>query len=92
MILTAGSEQAAAGALGQLSDPRAVEPLIQALRDPGGGVREAAAGALGQLGDVAVEPLIQALRDAGYRVRGRQLAPWNNWAISGPSSPHPGPA
>lgn len=56
----------AARALGQLHDPRAVEPLIRALEKPDQGrwVREAAATALGQLGDArAVEPLIKAFND-----------------------------
>ena len=60
----------AAHALGQLGDPRAVAPLIQALRDADGGVRREAAHALGQLGDSrVVEVLIQALHDADGGVR-----------------------
>jgi len=57
-------QQAAAKALGQLGDTRAVEPLIAALHeDRNSNVRQAAAEALGQLGDTrAVEPLIAALR------------------------------
>ena len=51
--------RAAAEALGQLGDKRAVEPLIAALQDDVENVRQAAAEALGQLGDErAVEPLI----------------------------------
>jgi hypothetical protein len=56
---------AAAQALGQLGDARAVEPLLQALGDTDWNVRSAAAQALGQLGDArAVEPLAQVLGDA----------------------------
>jgi HEAT repeat protein len=60
----------AAEALGRFGDPRVVELLILALRDPEEGVRAAAAEALGRLGDAqAVEPLILALRDPDVRVR-----------------------
>jgi HEAT repeat protein len=66
--------EAAAAALGQLGDTRAVEPLIAALQHnsldisaqtvvPKIPLRAAAATALGQLGDTrAVEPLITALQ------------------------------
>jgi len=48
-------------ALGQLDDPRAVEPLVQALHDADYWVRQGAARALRHLGDPrAIEPLIQA--------------------------------
>ena len=53
---------AAAVALATIGDPRAVEPLIAALRDPEYEVREAAAAALGTFGARAVEPLIAALK------------------------------
>jgi HEAT repeat protein len=50
--------------LQRLHDVSAVEPLIEALRDPQEEVGKAAATALGQLGDLrAVEPLIEALRN-----------------------------
>ena len=56
--------QAAAGALGQIGDARAVEPLIAALKEEIRSVRRDAATALGQIGDArAVEPLIAALKD-----------------------------
>lgn len=52
----------AAKALGKIGDTRAVEPLIQALRDEDWEVRSGAARALGEIGDArAVEPLIQTL-------------------------------
>ena len=41
--------EAAAKALGEIGDARAVEPLIKALRDEDGDVREAAAEALKKL-------------------------------------------
>jgi HEAT repeat protein len=61
--------QAAASALGQIRDARAVEPLIAALKDQDRAVRRAAAGALVQIGARAVEPLIAALRDDYWAVR-----------------------
>jgi len=61
---------AAAGALGQIGDPRAVEPLIAALKDEGESVRSSAARALGKIGDPrAVESLIAALKDKKWHVR-----------------------
>src|SRR5450759_2332909 len=62
--------RAAAEALGQIGDARAVEPLIAALKDESWGVRRAAAEALGQIGDArAAEPLIAALKDPYADVR-----------------------
>ncbi len=59
---TAG-RMAAIGDLGRSRDPKAVEPLLAALRDPKRDVRWAAIEALGELGDRrAVPPLIQYLR------------------------------
>lgn len=56
--------QAAASALGEIGDARAVEPLIQTLEDRDSLVAGKAAQALGRIGDArAVEPLIQALKD-----------------------------
>jgi hypothetical protein len=52
--------------LGDIKDPRAVEPLIAALKDTDSHVRFDAAWALGQIKDPrAVEPLIVALKDTG---------------------------
>jgi HEAT repeat protein len=52
-------------------DRRAVEPLIQVLRDPVPLTRAAAAETLGRLGDpLAVNPLAAVLRDADPVVRG----------------------
>ena len=54
----------AARALGEIKDPRAVEPLSAALKDERFSVRQAAAEALGKIGNArAVEPLIAALGD-----------------------------
>jgi HEAT repeat protein len=56
--------EAAAGALGDIGDKRAVEPLIGALSDDKTWVRRSAVEALGEIGDSrAVEPLIKALED-----------------------------
>lgn len=49
--------------LGKLGDPRAVEPLISALKNPDSSVRGKAAGALVEIGEPAVAPLIGALRN-----------------------------
>jgi HEAT repeat protein len=60
----------AASALGKSRDPRAVEPLILALRDKMVPVRERAAEALGRLGDPrAVEPLIVLLGEPSISLR-----------------------
>ena len=62
--------QAAAEALGEIKDPRAVEPLIAALGDESSGVRLAAAKSLGEIKDPrAVEPLSAALKDENKYVR-----------------------
>jgi HEAT repeat protein len=59
---------AAAAALGEIGDARAVEPLVAALQDRT--LREVAARALGQIGDArAVEPLLAALQDPEEEVR-----------------------
>jgi HEAT repeat protein len=61
--------KAAARALGQIKDTRAVEPLIGALKDEDRDVQEAAVDVLGQIGDTrAVEPLIAALKDGNWEV------------------------
>ena len=59
----------AARALARTGDPRAVEPLIAALKDQDVGVRRAAVRALGALKDRrAVEPVIRALKRQEYDV------------------------
>jgi hypothetical protein len=62
----------AAEALGELGDPRAVEPLLARLADWDGMVRVSAADALGRFGDRrAVEPLVARLADEDSDVRRR---------------------
>src|SRR5450756_828303 len=58
-----GVRNAAAGALGQIGDARAVGPLIAALKDQDSNVRRAAAGALVEISAPSVMPLIAALGD-----------------------------
>ena len=61
---------AAAGALGDIGDVRAVEPLIKALRTMCVDVRSKTALALAKIGDArAIEPLIEALKDGSFEVR-----------------------
>ncbi|MBU0491975.1 MAG: HEAT repeat domain-containing protein [Chloroflexi bacterium] len=65
-----GKRRAAARALGQTGDARAVEPLIAALGDSNRDVRKESAAALGQLGDFrAVGPLIATLKDTSLSLR-----------------------
>ena len=60
----------AAWALGKISDPRAVEALVEALKDKGKLVRRYASEALGKIGDSrAVEALVEALEDEDKDVR-----------------------
>lgn len=59
-----------AGSLGEMVNKRAVEPLIQALKDDDRLVRSKAADALGMIGDRrAVDHLIKALKDEDNYVR-----------------------
>jgi len=63
---------AAAEVLGKIGDTRAVEPLIQVLKDEYEviGIRVTAAEVLGKIGDErAAEPLIQVLNDEDRRVQ-----------------------
>jgi HEAT repeat protein len=60
----------AAGALGILKDPRAVEPLIGALQDPEVKVRYTAATSLGMIKDQrAVAPLIPLLKERDFEMQ-----------------------
>ncbi len=64
--------------LGQAGDPRAIEPLIDALQDEHVGVRGAAANALGNIGDSAAVPyLLPLLRNANP-----QLVVWAAFALT----------
>jgi HEAT repeat protein len=57
-------------AFGHIEDARALQPLIEALKDDDEDVRRAAAYALGHLRDArAVQPLIEALKDDDEDVR-----------------------
>ena len=56
--------------MGEIRDPRALEPLVAALKDSSGIVRGQAASALGAIGDPrAVEPLVAALKGADESLR-----------------------
>lgn len=67
--------QAAAQALGETGDKRAVEGLLSVLQDKELLVREAAALALGNIGDIrAIEPLIAALQDSEADMRAAAVA------------------
>jgi len=60
----------AAEALGEIGDPRAVEPLIATMKDINIDWRHKAVEALGKIGDIrAVEPLIAAMNDKNEQVR-----------------------
>ena len=65
-----GVREGSAWALGLISDPKAVDPLIQTLNDSDDHVRSTSAVALGDIGDLrAVYPLILALNDSNSDVR-----------------------
>jgi len=68
----------AADLLPQFNDPRALEPLVDALHDPTDLVREYAARALGRIGDRrAVDPLIEVLKPERWQFRWQtQSAIW----------------
>jgi HEAT repeat protein/energy-coupling factor transporter ATP-binding protein EcfA2 len=56
--------------LGQLGDPRAIDPLLRMLQDKDSDVRLNAAGALGGMGNPrGVDPLLRALHDKDGNVR-----------------------
>ncbi|NIM18215.1 MAG: hypothetical protein GTO45_39950 [Candidatus Aminicenantes bacterium] len=56
--------------LGKIGDKRAVEPLINSLKDENARVREGAVEALGKIKDKrAIEPLIHSLKDENANVR-----------------------
>ncbi|MCP9451417.1 MAG: HEAT repeat domain-containing protein [Nitrospira sp.] len=62
-----------AKALGRLSDPRAVAPLLELLQDPVKTVREEASAALVAIGRPAVPHLIEALTHPDWMVRLRAI-------------------
>ena len=59
----------AAEALGEIADPRAIDPLIQNLKRKDSEL-DTITVALGRIGDAAVDPLILALKDDDPKVRG----------------------
>src|SRR5258705_3358365 len=62
--------QYAAWGLGQLADPRGLNPLIAALNDSHNAVQEKVTAALGELADKsAVEPIIHILQTAPINVQ-----------------------
>jgi HEAT repeat protein len=70
----ASTRAKACDALGELKDPRSVDPLIQALLDENYIVRSNAAHALGEIDDDrAAGPLIQALLDEKSVVKGNAI-------------------
>lgn len=69
----------AATALGQLRNPRAIEPLTAAGRDASLEVRDAAVWALGEIGPAALPPLLALLREGSDR------AAWALRAIGEPA-------
>jgi len=70
LIAASTSNNYAMSALGKISDPRAMDPLLAALKGQSSHIRAIAAEALGKFGNVhAVEPLIAALQDKDVRTR-----------------------
>jgi len=65
---------AAAQALGQLDNARAVQPLIEALDDDDQSVQQAVARSLQQLAPKAMDQLIDALRTSRYWFRRQKVA------------------
>jgi len=78
---------AAAGALGEVGDRRALQPLVQAtLRDPAPQVRAQAAGAVAQIeAEGALDVLVAALADPDYVTRLRALEAFENIRVEDPS-------
>jgi HEAT repeat protein len=64
--------------LGQTRDPRAIEPLIDALQDEHVGVRGAAANALGTIGDLSAVPYLKPL----LKHANAQLVVWAAFALT----------
>lgn len=80
----------AAIVLGQLGNPRAVQPLIEALRDPADTVRGTAAASLGRLGDKRAVAALQKLKtDASTFVRQSVAKSLGELAGGGKSAPPP---
>jgi HEAT repeat protein len=63
--------QYAAYLLGQAKNPRAIQPLIEALADFDKSVREQATLALSTIGKAAIEPLAEAMKEPKWETRFR---------------------
>jgi HEAT repeat protein len=63
--------QYAAYLLGQAKNPRAIQPLIEALADFDKSVREQATLALSNIGKAAIEPLAEAMKEPKWETRYR---------------------
>lgn len=63
-------KQSSAKLLGLIGDEKAIDTLIDTLRDNNKLVRREASTALSKMGDKVVEPLINILDDDDWRVRG----------------------
>ena len=63
--------QYAAYLLGQAKNPRAIQPLIEALADFDKSVREQATLALSTIGKAAIEPLAEAMKEPKWETRYR---------------------
>jgi HEAT repeat protein len=63
--------QYAAYLLGQANNPRAIQPLIEALADFDKSVREQATLALSSIGKAAIEPLASAMKEKKWETRYR---------------------
>jgi HEAT repeat protein len=63
--------QYAAYLLGQAKNPRAIQPLIEALADFDKSVREQATLALSTIGKAAIEPLAEAMKEPRWETRYR---------------------
>ena len=63
--------QYAAYLLGQAKNPRAIQPLIEALADFDKSVREQATLALSTIGKAAIEPLAEAMKEPQWETRYR---------------------
>jgi HEAT repeat protein len=59
----------AARALGEIADPRAVQPLIDSFAQTHWMIRDAAVAALGRIGEPSIAPLLSALQDPDRDVR-----------------------
>ena len=59
--------------LGEIGDPRAVDPLLSILNDPNWWVQWHAVDALGKIGTPAVDPLLTTLSDPNTKLQRRSI-------------------